>query len=52
MRRTWTIIGVCDVPARVAWYQSHLGRPLSAPAHDHVAQLLDADGTVLLCLHQ
>ena len=51
MKRTWTIIGVGDVPASVTWYQSLLGLPRTAPAHDHFGQILDADGTVLLCLH-
>lgn len=51
MKRTWTIIGVRDVHASFAWYQSLLGLPASAPAHDYFGQLLDADGTVLLCLH-
>ena len=52
MTRTWTIIGVRDVGRSFAWYQSLFGQPASAPAHDHFGQLLDADGTVLLCLHQ
>jgi catechol 2,3-dioxygenase-like lactoylglutathione lyase family enzyme len=52
MRRTWTIIGVKDVPASFAWYQSLFGRPETSPSHDHFGQLFDADGTVLLCLHQ
>lgn len=51
MKRTWTIIGVRDVPSSFRWYQSLLGLPASAPAHDHFGQILDADGTVLLCLH-
>lgn len=52
MRRTWTIIGVKDVPQSFKWYQSLFGQPETAPAHDHFGQLLDTDGTVLLCLHQ
>jgi hypothetical protein len=28
-----------------------LGLPQTAPAHDYFGQLVDADGTVLLCLH-
>jgi catechol 2,3-dioxygenase-like lactoylglutathione lyase family enzyme len=51
MIRTWTIIGVSDVTASFRWYQSLLGRPEAAPAHDYFGQILDADGTVLLCLH-
>ena len=52
MKRTWTIIGVDDVAASFKWYQSLLGLPQTAPAHDYFGQILDADGTVLLCLHQ
>ena len=52
MRRTWTIIGVSDVPASVKWYQSLLGLPETAPAHDYFGQILDTDRTVLLCLHE
>jgi catechol 2,3-dioxygenase-like lactoylglutathione lyase family enzyme len=52
MKRTWTIIAVADVRASFKWYQSLFGQPETAPAHDHFGQLLDADGTVLLCLHQ
>jgi catechol 2,3-dioxygenase-like lactoylglutathione lyase family enzyme len=51
MKRTWTIIGVRDVPRSFKWYQSLFGQRLTAPAHSHFAQLLDSDGTVLLCLH-
>ena len=52
MQRLWTIIGVRDVPRSFRWYQSLLGQPSTAPAHDHFGQLVDTDGTVLLCLHQ
>jgi catechol 2,3-dioxygenase-like lactoylglutathione lyase family enzyme len=52
MKRTWTIIGVNDVKASFRWYQSLFGQPATAPAHEDFGQLLDADGTVLLCLHQ
>jgi len=52
MKRIWTIIGVSDVPDSFKWYQSLFGQPRTAPAHDHFAQLLDSDGTVLLNLHQ
>lgn len=51
MKRTWTIIGVGDVAASFKWYQSLFGQPATAPAHDYFGQLLDTDGTVLLCLH-
>ena len=52
MRRTWTIIAVGDVPGSCKWYQSLLGLPETAPAHDYFGQILDSDGTVLLCLHE
>ncbi len=52
MKRTWTIIGVADVSVSFRWYQALFGQRESAPAHDYFAQVLDADGTVLLCLHQ
>lgn len=52
MRRTWTIIGVRDVRRSVSWYQSLLGLPQTAPAHEYFGQILDSDGTVLLCLHE
>jgi len=52
MKRTWTIIGVSDVPGSVRWYQSLFGQLATPPGHDHFGQILDTDGTVLLCLHQ
>ena len=51
MKRTWTIIGVSDVAGSFKWYQSLFGQRLTAPAHSHFGQILDTDGTVLLCLH-
>lgn len=52
MKRTWTIIGVADVSHSFKWYQSLLGLAETAPAHSYFGQILDTDGTVLLCLHQ
>jgi catechol 2,3-dioxygenase-like lactoylglutathione lyase family enzyme len=52
VKRTWTIIGVADVPASFEWYQSLLGLPATTPAHQYFGQILDSDGTVLLCLHE
>ena len=52
MKRTWTIIGVSDVPSSFKWYQSLFGQPETRPAHADFGQILDSDGTVLLCLHQ
>ncbi len=52
MTRIWTIIAVNNVPASFQWYQSLFGQPQSTPSHDHFGQLVDSDGTVLICLHQ
>jgi catechol 2,3-dioxygenase-like lactoylglutathione lyase family enzyme len=52
MKRTWTIIGVRDVPGSFKWYQSLFGQSETAPSHDDFGQIRDSDGTVLLCLHQ
>ena len=51
MKRIWTIIGVSDVLRSFKWYQSLFGQPGTQPSHDHFGQILDSDGTVLLCLH-
>ena len=51
MKRTWTIIGVGDVRASFQWYQALFGQPATLPAHDDFGQVVDSDGTVLLCLH-
>jgi catechol 2,3-dioxygenase-like lactoylglutathione lyase family enzyme len=52
MKRTWTIIGVADVARSFKWYQSLFGQPETQPEHAYFGQILDSDGTVLLCLHQ
>lgn len=52
MKRTWTILGVADVARSFEWYRSLFGLPPGAPAHDDFGQILDTDGTVLICLHQ
>jgi catechol 2,3-dioxygenase-like lactoylglutathione lyase family enzyme len=52
MDRLWTIIGVADVPLSFRWYQSLLGHTETAPAHSYFGQIIDPDGTVLLCLHE
>ena len=52
MKRTWTIIGVSDVAGSFKWYQSLFGQPETPPGHEDFGQILDTDGTVLLCLHQ
>jgi catechol 2,3-dioxygenase-like lactoylglutathione lyase family enzyme len=52
MKRIWTIIGVRDVPASFNWYQSLFGHAQTGPVHDYFGQIVDSDGTMLLCLHQ
>ena len=52
MKRSWTIIGIANVPQSFIWYQSLLGLPETTPAHDYFGQIIDSDGTVLLCLHE
>lgn len=52
MKRTWTIIGVSNVARSFKWYQSLFGQPETASAHSYFGQILDSDGTVLLCLHE
>jgi catechol 2,3-dioxygenase-like lactoylglutathione lyase family enzyme len=51
LKRLWTIVGVGNVHASFKWYQTLLGIPATAPAHDYFGQIVDSDGTVLLCLH-
>src|SRR5215472_13573861 len=51
MKRIWTVIGVKDVAGSFKWYQSLFGQPETAPGHDYWGQIVDSDGTVLLCLH-
>jgi catechol 2,3-dioxygenase-like lactoylglutathione lyase family enzyme len=52
MKRIWTIIGVRDVPRSLKWYQVLFGQPTTPPGHSDFGQILDSDGTVLLCLHE
>jgi catechol 2,3-dioxygenase-like lactoylglutathione lyase family enzyme len=52
VKRIWTIIGVGDVAGSCEWYQSLFGQPESRPAHDYFGQVVDSDGTVLICLHK
>ena len=51
MTHLWTIIGVRDVRASLRWYQALFGLPGTPSTHDHFGQLLDGDGSVLLCFH-
>jgi catechol 2,3-dioxygenase-like lactoylglutathione lyase family enzyme len=43
---------VHDVAQSLKWYQTLLGMPQAAPEHAYFGQLHDADGTVLLSLHE
>jgi len=52
MKRIWPIIGVRNVRRSFEWYQSLLGVAPALPAHDYFGQILDEDGTVLICLHE
>jgi predicted enzyme related to lactoylglutathione lyase len=52
MKRTWTIVGVGNVANSFRWYQSLFGQRRKKPAHTYFGQIQDADGTVLLCLHE
>ena len=51
MIRTWTILGVKDVAASLVWYPRLLELPETPPNHTYFGQVVDTDGTVLLCLH-
>lgn len=51
MKRTWPIIAVQDVQHSSRWYQQLLGCPNSHHGSAVFDQILDSDGTVLLCLH-
>ncbi|HEY7111369.1 MAG TPA: VOC family protein [Thermoanaerobaculia bacterium] len=52
MRRLWTVIGVRDVARSQKWYQALLGITPTEPAHSYFGQVQDADGTVLISLHE
>ena len=52
MKRTWTIVGVRDVPSSFNCTSLLFGQPKTPPGHDDFGQIRDTDGTVLLCLHQ
>jgi hypothetical protein len=46
------VSGCPAVPGSLKWYQALFGQPARRPAHDYFGQILDSDGTVLLCLHK
>ena len=51
MKRTWPIIGVSNVQVSSEWYQTLLTAANNHPGDSTFAQILDEDGTVLICLH-
>ena len=40
------------MPGSFKWYRALFGQPATLPAHDYFGQIVDSDGTVLLCLHE
>jgi catechol 2,3-dioxygenase-like lactoylglutathione lyase family enzyme len=51
MKRLWSIIAVADVAKSAAWYATLLDARANHPGATVFNQILDGDGTVLLCLH-
>jgi catechol 2,3-dioxygenase-like lactoylglutathione lyase family enzyme len=51
MKRVWPIIAVADVPASAEWYVNLLDARQTHPGGTTFDQIVDEDGTVLLCLH-
>jgi catechol 2,3-dioxygenase-like lactoylglutathione lyase family enzyme len=51
MKRTWPIIAVKNVAESAAWYTRLLSATNNHPGATVFDQILDTDGTVLLCLH-
>ena len=47
MKRTWTIIGVGDVPGSLKWYQALFGQPATLPAHDYFGHGPPGNGLLL-----
>ena len=52
MKRIWPIVGVADVPKSSAWYNRLLNAHNTHPGAAVFDQIVDKDGTVLLCLHR
>lgn len=51
MKRTWPIIAVADVAKSSAWYMQLLGGQNNHPGATVFDQIMDGDGTVLVCVH-
>lgn len=52
MKRTWTIIRGNQRVGQLEVVPGSVCQPTTLPARDHFGQILDSDGTVLLCLHE
>jgi len=52
MKRTWPIVGVADVTKSSAWYTRLLDAQNNHPGGTVFDQILDQDGTVLVCVHR
>jgi catechol 2,3-dioxygenase-like lactoylglutathione lyase family enzyme len=52
MKRPWPIIAVANVAASSAWYTALLDAQQNHPGATVFNQILDADGTILLCPHR
>ena len=51
MKRVWPIIAVTDVPESARWYMQLLRGAQTHPEGTVFDQVVDEDGTVLVCLH-
>ena len=51
MKRTWPFIAVGSVTDSAAWYSQLLNATNTHPGGAVFDQIVDSDGTVLLCLH-
>jgi hypothetical protein len=51
MKRNWPMIAVADVTASAAWYTRLLAVTNNHPGATAFDQIVDTDGTVLLCFH-
>jgi hypothetical protein len=52
MKRIWPIIGVADVPKSTVWYSQLLNARNTHAVAPFFDQIVDEDGSVLLCLHR
>ena len=51
MKRPWPIIAVADVAKSASWYMTLLDAQQNHPDATTFNQILDEDGTILICLH-